>query len=303
LNVSTLIVTQALVQHQDGVSLHPDLLLWEKQLSSYKQQWFDCADKNPLGWYAALCETSPTALLAEKCAVPADTSQCWIASPYHAQVQRGSVSVFPEGLFPWSPEDATYLCELLNPLLAEEGMLLLVADSALLLACQEPINAYPAGFGAVSGKALPDRHHEGEDGGRLNRLLSEIQMLLFQHPSVARHDRGELDVNGIWLWAPLDWPGASEAKQFSVATRNPALQSLTDGRDAKLIISEVERLAELIQQQGVLPKKIVLAGEGYAVLLTKSLLPRLGKIGWVPKSAGSEAELLARMQSLQVGKL
>ena len=106
-NASTLIVSQALVQNQDGVSLHPDLLLWDKQLSSCRQQWFDCADKNPLGWYAILCETSPTVLLAEKCAaVPEDTSQCWIASPYYARAERGSVSVFPEGLFPWSAEDA-----------------------------------------------------------------------------------------------------------------------------------------------------------------------------------------------------
>lgn len=299
MSTSTLIVSQAFIQNQDGISLHPDLLLWDKQLSSYRQQWFDCADKNPLGWYAALCETSPTVLLAEQCtAVPEDTRQCWLASPYHAQVQRGSVSVFPEGLFPWSPEDTAYLCEILNPLLAEEGMQLLAADSALLLACREPMNAYPPGFGSVSGKALPDRHHEGEDGGRLNRLLSEIQMLLFQHPSMARHDQGEVDVNGLWLWAPIDWPMATASQQIAVATRNPALQSLVDGRDAKLIISESERLAELIQQQVPLPRKIVLTGQGYAVLLTKSLLPRLRKNGWVPKSAGTEAELLATVQSL-----
>jgi hypothetical protein len=298
-NASTLIVSQALVQNQDGVSLHPDLLLWQQQLGSYKQRWFDCADKNPLGWYAVLCETSPAALLAEKCAtVPEDTRQCWVASPYHAQVQRGSVSVFPEGLFLWSSEDAAYFCKTLNPLLAEEGMQLFAAGSALLLACREPMQAYPAGFGSISGKALPDRHHEGEDGGRLNRLLSEIQMLLFQHPSVARHDRGELDVNGVWLWAPIHWPTASEAKQITVATRNPVLQSLVDGQGAKLIISEAERLGELLLRQAPLPKQVVLAGEGHAVLLTKSLLAKLRKTQWIPKSSATESELLANLRGL-----
>ena len=177
-------------------------------------------------------------------------------------------------------------------------MQLFAAGSALLLACRETMQAYPAGFGLISGRTLPDRHHEGEDGGRLNRLLSEIQMLLFQHPSIARHEQGEVDVNGLWLWAPIDWPTATDSQRRAVATRNPVLQSLVDGRDATLIISEVERLPELIQRQSPLPKKIVLAGEGYAVVLAKSLLPKLRKAQWAPKSPGTESELLSTVQGL-----
>jgi len=296
-NVSTLIISQALIQHQDGVSLHPDLFSWEKQLSAYRQRWFHCGAKNPLGWYAALCDTSPTALLMQQCDVlPQDMSQCWVASPYHAQLARTSVRVMPEGQFAWEAEDAAELCEILNPLLAEEGMQLFAVGAALLLACREPIEAYPQGFGSISGNLLPDRHHEGEDGGRLNRLLSEIQMFLFQNPLMARHQRGEPEVSGIWLWAPMHKADSSHTKKIAVATRNPVLHSIVDGKGADVMITEPERMGELMLSGAPLPKRMVLAGEGYAVLLTKSWMPKLGKPEWKPRSLKSEDDLYTRLK-------
>jgi len=299
MSASSLIVSQALLEHQDGVSLHPDLFLWEKRLSGYRQTWFKCSDKNPLGWYAALSACPASALLSEKCStIPEDTLQCWVVSPYHAQLVRHMVRVHPEGLFAWSAEDARYLCESLNPLIADDGMTMIAIGAALLLCCCEPIQAYPQGFGAISGKMLPDRHHEGEDGGRLNRLLSEIQMLLFQRPSIVRQKRGEVDVSGIWLWGPVDMQvdlkadlktdqkiasGTSANKQFAVATRNPILQSIVEPRDADLIITESERMHELLQQDEALPNTIVLSGEGHAVLLKRSILPGFTQGRWKSK--------------------
>ncbi|OIO73616.1 MAG: threonine synthase [Zetaproteobacteria bacterium CG1_02_53_45] len=299
MSVSTLIVSQALIRNQDGVTLHPDLLLWDRQLNGCKQQWFECGERNPLAWYATLAGVSSTALVADACdQIPASTGQCWLASPYHAQLSRDNLRVYPEGLFSWSVEDAHYLCTVLNLLLQEEGMQLLVAGAALLLVCRDPMQAYPLCFAQLSGKMLPNRHHEGEDGGRLNRLLSEIQMLLFQHPSIARHERGEEDVNGLWLWAPLDWPHTAQPNRFAVATRNPLLQSLVDAQDAQLIISEAERLAELVKGDAPLPKKIILSGEGFAVVLSKPILPKFGKTVWQPKSVKDERGLLTMLQGV-----
>jgi len=296
-NASTLIVSQALIRNQDGVTLHPDLFLWHKQLTSCRQLWFESVDRNPLAWYAALTGLSSSALLASSChEIPLSASQCWLASPYHAQLTRDTVKVYPEGLLPWSEADALYLREVLNPLLDEEGMQLHVVGAALLLSCREPMEAFPKPFGTLSGKTLPNQHHEGADGGRLNRLLSEIQMLLFQHPSESRHDRGELDVNGIWLSAPLDWPVKRDINPISVATRNPVLQSLVDGRDAQVMISEAERLSELLKADAPLPKTMILSGEGHAVLLTRSLLPKFRKVSWNPKSPKTEGELIDVLQ-------
>lgn len=296
-SASTLIVSQALIQHQDGVSLHPDLFSWQKQLSAYRQHWFDCADKNPLGWYAALCDTSPTALLVQQCgALPQDIAQCWVASPYHAQLARTSVRVMPEGQLAWQVEDAAELCDILNPLLAEEGMQLYAVGAALLLACREPMDAYPQGFGTISGKLLPDRHHEGEDGGRLNRLLSEIQMFLFQNPLMARHERGEPEVSGIWLWAPIDMPAGLPAHTFAVATRNPCLQGIVDGNSAAWMITEAERTGDLLRQGAPLPNRVILVGDGHAVMLKKSILPRFGALKWQPRKVRAEVDLMQQLR-------
>jgi len=295
----SLIVSNGLVSAGDQPQLNPEIAVWAEQLSAYRQRWFDCADKVPLGWYAALCGMPASALLASQgAATPKDTDQFWVMSPYHAQLARDSVRVFPEGLLAWTADDADDLCATLNPLLADEGMAIQRVGAALLLTCKQALKVSPQGFGEISGHLLPNKHHQGEDGGRLNRLLSEIQMTLFQHPSDDRKRRGELDVNGVWLWSCSQHESdcAATAKHIAVATRNPVLQSIADGKDARLMITEAERMHELIQQKVPLPKRIVLAGEGYAVLLTTSWLPKFGKSGWKPKSRQPELTLFSTLQ-------
>ena len=225
--------------------------------------------------------------------------QCWVASPYHAAVGRDTVRLLPEGIFPWTQQDANWLCAILNPLLLQEGMTLLPVGSALLLSCSESMNAEPVGFDAVSGKELPNRHPKGVDGGRFTRLLAELQMFLHQHPAEHRRQRGEPDVNGIWLWGAAKWPQVVNGQRIAVVTRNPFLQSIADDRDAKLMITEVERFNELVKQGIPLPKRIVLAGGGHAVMLTKSLLPKFGKAVWKLKSPGMEAELLSTLRAAE----
>jgi len=301
-NSNLLIVSQALIKHQDGVSLHPDLLLWEKELATYKQTWFESADKIPLAWYAALCDISPAAFVMKKyidsgSELPSGTTQCWLVSPYYAQLLQTKVRVYPEGLFAWSAADADALCKELNPLLAEEGMSLIAVGAALLLCCCDAMDVAPLGFGAISGQLLPDSHHLGKDGGRLNRLLSEIQMLLFQTPLSAREAGGEVPVSGIWLSSGMEYPvDLLKTTAINIATRNPALQSLVDGSNATVVISEVERLSELLKQGEPLPKHIVVAGEGLAVLLKRSFLPRFGKAKWQAKSIKEETGLLTALR-------
>ncbi|ATX82220.1 hypothetical protein Ga0123462_1357 [Mariprofundus ferrinatatus] len=290
---SLLIITQAFISNQDGVTLHPDLFLWQQQLTSRKKVWFQCAERTPVEWYALLQGVDATALLAGRVDNLSDNiSQCWSVTPYHAMLGRDSVRLYPEGLFTWSEADATWLCDTLNPLLGEEGMSLHHHGAALLLGCQEPLDANPLSFAAISGKAMPNRHHEGADGGRLNRLIAEIQMVLHQQQPEQRQ-AGEVEISGLWFSNPVAWPQNPEEKNYGVATRNPHLAAMVDGRNAAVIISEAERVEGLLKGSSPLPKHVVLAGEGYALLLTKSLLPRIGAVLCSPKSSKPESELLA----------
>lgn len=216
-----------------------------------------------------------------------------MASPYHAQLSRDSVILLPDGKLSFSEQDASWLCQQLNPMLAEDGMTLVTRGAALLLCCREKLQASPDCFGEISGKRLPNRHAQGADDGRLMRLQSEIQMHLHRHPADHRREKDEPDILGLWLWAPSE-PKRSEIKDYRVATRNPCLQSIVNGRDANIIISEAERLHELLKPDARLPAHVLLTGEAHAVLLNKSILPNFGKalVGtWQPKSVKQESEL------------
>ena len=278
-----------------GFALHPALIDWRRQLAARRRQWFLCTDNNPLGWYAALVDASPAALLAARCPdLPANARQAWVASPYHAIMGRETVRVLPEVDLPWSEADSTWLCAELNPLLEQEGMSLHACGAAMLLASHVPLDAAPGPFAAIAGNLLPNRHPEGVDGGRLMRLLSEIQMTLHDKSQPTR--QGQPVVHGLWFWGACDMTCELPVGLPPVATLNPALQSLHHEHGANIIISEAERLPALLSS-GRLPHTVLLAGSGHAVLLHKALLPRFRE-GWRAGYPASESDLFVRLRRL-----
>ncbi|MDQ6953601.1 MAG: threonine synthase [Mariprofundaceae bacterium] len=290
MNKQIICITHGLVPSQDGLTLHPDLFLWEQHLLKRKRRWFATPPHNPLSLYAALLDTQPANLLASNIALDTSIQQYWIASPYHAQLTRDAVRVMAEELFPWCEEDAVWVCELLNPLLSEEGMKLKSVGAALLLVCENPLHATPVNFPEIAGSFLPNKHPVGVDGGHIMRLMSEIQMMLNQSPAEHRRIRGDMDVHGLWFW------GGSEAHQkcpfepINMASKNSFLQSMIEPRNAKIIITEPENLMHLVRQDSDLPKHVFLIGEGVMVHLNKPLLFRFRQRGWEVQGMASEKE-------------
>jgi len=287
-----LLVTHGLIPNQDGLTLHPDLFLWQESMAKRKQQWFHCTSKNPLALYAKLLDAEPVLLLASK--LPENTAkQYWIASPYHAQLSRDSVRVMPEGMLPWCEQDAVWVCELLNPLLQEDGIQLHNIGSALILACDKALHAEPASFADIAGKTLPNRHPSGAQGGYLMRLMSEVQMMFKQSPAMHRRQCGEADIHGLWFWGACEPNNLETSATMTIATRDSFLRAIADGKDANITITEPEQLSELIKEGAGLPKQVLLLGEGYAVLLKQSLLPKFRGNRWSPKAVKEESELLS----------
>lgn len=293
-----LLLTDGLLPSADGYFLHPALTQWQKQLDSCSQCWFESRPGVPLEWYAELAGTDPGSLLARYLGGErlAGFRQFWIASPFHARLMRDRLQVMPDALFVWREADSVWLCELLNPLLAGEGMKLVCRQECLALLCTEPLEAFPFSFASISGQSLPDRHADGRDGGALMRLMTEVQMLLRQQPAPHRRG-GEPDVDGLWFWGGTMIAETSAATHtFAVATRNPLLRAIADGRGARVAISEAEHLPELIKPGEPLPKRVVLAGGDHAVLLKRSVLPKFGKSPWSPKSPKNESTLFSRLR-------
>ncbi|MDQ6966576.1 MAG: threonine synthase, partial [Mariprofundaceae bacterium] len=277
----------------------PALADVSNHLARMRRQWFVATNQNPLGWYAALVGADPASLLAARCNdLPANAQQLWVASPFHAMLGRDTVCLLPEIDFPWSEADSAWLCDELNPLLEGDRMSLHVCGSAMLMASRVRLDAAPAPFASVAGGLLPDRYPEGVDGGRLMRLLAEIQMTLHQQQQPTRS--GKPLVHGLWLWGACDLPSELPVGLPPVATLNPALQSLEHGHGAGLMMTEAEYLSALLSSNPSakkLPQSVLLAGCGHAVLLRKALMPRFGK-DWQAGFPASEADLLQRLRRL-----
>lgn len=292
---SLLLVTDGLIDNEDGLALHPDLFLWQSSLLRRKQQWFKSSKHNPLSLYAALLDTDSATLLASKAAINS-AKQYWVASPYHAQLTRDSVRIMPETMLSWCAEDAHAMCDLLNPWLKDEGMCLHTVGSALLLACDRIWDVYPPSFPSLSGAQLPNRHPKGSDGGHWMRLQSEIQMLLHQSPLQHRRQQGNMAIHGLWFWGGRQ-DCLPTPTMISVATRHAYLQSVVDARNAKLMVTESNHISLLLHQDKKLPKHVFLLGEGYMVDLESNIWHQFHTHKCSPHDIASELKGVHLLQS------
>lgn len=294
--MTLLLVTDALLAGEGkACSLHPALDDVRVPLARMRRQWFRAPLHHPLGWYAAIVGAAPAALLAARSTdLPGNARQVWVASPFHAMLGRDTVRVLPEADFPWSEADSEWLCDELNPLLQEDRMSLHACGPAMLLASHVPLDASPLPFAAIAGGLLPNRHPAGVDGGRIMRLISEIQMLLYSRQQPTRF--GQPPVHGLWFWGACAMSSELPAGLPPVATMNPVLQALQHGHGAELTITESAHLADILAGRK-LPQDVLLAGSGHAVLLRKALMPRFGR-DWLAGYPAPETELLARLRRL-----
>lgn len=288
MSFSTVVVTDGLITAEAGYAPHPALQPWLLQLGRARRQWFVTPARTPLGWYGWLREEAPAALLAA--AIPADFTlpfpvhQYWVASPCSVQLSRDQVRVMPGQWLAWDERDAHWLCETLNPLLAQDAMQLVAVGRALCLCCGQRYDVQPVDFAAVDGRTLPNAMPPGDDGGTWMRLQAEIQMLL--HQQQPPHRVGQPPLHGLWLWGGADHVAAS-TDTLPVATANAWLAAVADGRDASLCISEAEALPGLLNPHQALPRRWLLAGEGHAAWLRIGHLPRFGGKAWQPRRSQS----------------
>lgn len=76
-----------------------------------------------------------------------------------------------------------------------------VASSMWLIACDRSCNVTTACPDAAAANELERVMPQGPDAGELRRLMTELQMLLHDHPvNEARSRRGLPAINAVWLW-------------------------------------------------------------------------------------------------------
>jgi len=253
-----LIISDALFTHADEqgkqhYSFHPSLSIAQP---AYHQQWFDCTPRLPLEVIAWLHDCSPVSYVAPQLMTVGQAQQCWLAAPYHAQLRRDRFYVLPAAELSWCAEDAQQLCNLLNPVLAEDHMRLLSNGTQLLMLMQESLSADPPSFATIEGHMLPNRPPEGNDGLRLMRLVGDVQTQLHQTP-LLRSDLAPV-IHGLWFWAGESLPSPPIAPSGFTLT-----QSLSEDADATVVT------AEQCQHLHRWPNQLLCLGEGTAVWLKR----------------------------------
>jgi hypothetical protein len=128
---------------------------------------------------------------------------CWLlATPMH--FAAGLTDLTPtalEGDSAVGREERTQLAAMLAPHLREAGLdLHEQADGAWLLRSERLLEVETATPAAVVIRGIDAAMPKGRDAAALRRLLTELQMLLHEHPvNLARARRSAPAVNAVWL--------------------------------------------------------------------------------------------------------
>ena len=146
----------------------------------------------------------------------------FVATPVHFVAGLTRLQFHAQGALTLAPGAAAALAARFAADWADPALALVAAGEGLLLRAAASFAVAtedPAGYaGRNVGEALP----AGADAGRLERLMTELQMWLH---GVAAPSREGLAVNGLWLWGagrePLagggDWPELDGGDAFLAA--------------------------------------------------------------------------------------
>jgi hypothetical protein len=90
------------------------------------------------------------------------------------------------------------------------------------LQATRPMRAQTVDPARVLGGDVHDALPSGPDAAPLKRMMTELQMWLYEHPiNTRRQGRGALPVNGLWIWGGGELPASIETSALDV----PALMS------------------------------------------------------------------------------
>ncbi len=127
----------------------------------------------------------------------------WLrADPVHLQVEGDRVLLVDSSAFEVNPAEAAALTDALNQHFAEEGLAFLPMRPDrwyLRLPIAPRLKTRP--IAEAVGRDVDAFHPTGDEAPRWQRRLTEIQMLLHEHPvNLRREAEGRPPINSVWLW-------------------------------------------------------------------------------------------------------
>jgi hypothetical protein len=149
----------------------------------------------------------------------------WLrADPVHLQLMRDRVILVDSNAFTLSRDEADQLADALNRHFQSDGMIFYpLLPERWYVRLAAPADMRTHALADAAGKHIDAFLPAGLDGMRWHTLINEIQMLLHNHPvNEAREARGDVPVNGVWLWGGGTLP-SNVASPFSGVWADEAL--------------------------------------------------------------------------------
>jgi hypothetical protein len=129
---------------------------------------------------------------------------CWWlrADPVHLRVDMGELALIDNATLRVSAVEAETLAAEINEQLGEPQLRLqALAEKRWYFAFEQAQRLATQASWDVSGMRISGYLPEGEDAGRWQAAINDIQMILHASPiNAARERRGEPAINSLWLW-------------------------------------------------------------------------------------------------------
>jgi len=142
------------------------------------------------------------ALAAEQAGLAPAGQDCLLVSPVHLRVDLSRALLSDSDSARLSQQEADQLLAALNQHFQSDGLHFCAPTPTqwfLHHAAGPGVSLTP--LSDVVGENVDDFRPQGPSGLYWNRILNEIQMLLFGHPlNQQREQRGEVSINSVWLW-------------------------------------------------------------------------------------------------------
>jgi hypothetical protein len=151
-----------------------------------------------------------------------DRASVFMATPVHYVAAMSSVQLPADGLVELKLNEAQTIAEEFNRLWSDDGVTLMAGQAgALYCAFDQPVRAETTDPQRAAGKDIGGFLPTGTDAARLRRMMSEIEMWLFEHAvNRMRASRNATPVSGLWLWG-----GGATLKEL------PQIMGWTAGHD------------------------------------------------------------------------
>jgi hypothetical protein len=146
----------------------------------------------------------PAIAAAALCADCGAVDAAWVclATPVHYVAEMTSVRMSQDGILSMTPAAAEALAMHFNQVWNGSGMRLIAGGSARLYCIfEQTLHVTTRDPQDVLNRHIEEYLPAGADAPRLRRLMSEIEMWLFEHEANSSRARSNLPrMSGLWLW-------------------------------------------------------------------------------------------------------